>query len=672
MALTILTLFGALQAFISQALASPQFGLNQSGSTADGDSFDRDAPLQVLTDGTQDLAALVGLFATDSVERYAFDHTKGFLAPAVAPLSLLGLLGYVRALLKLSLGQESCEKAGFSIDALKSMMGVTQQAASDTQQAIPVFYLKRTVQEGHVYWNVVKHVLHDENSMPLIKACRYSIQEHFVVGPREYSISACFLPSVGRVPIIKSCVSLACLALSTFLSGFVILLFDTSPSWTNIYATAGLVVSVVLGAAPCSVAYTLECIPIGMSTFFKRSWLSRADEGLLEMLCHSSTEEKLDDYVAVFGLNSHYFVMRFRPLTSNALWLAKAISFCAAISIGVAYVCQYISLRTTTAKASGIWLAIQAVLAAIRVIVWIWAPTRIFMLNSRLLPLHRTLSPMLSFRAIGGQTNLTISRNNLDESQNSFYESFTELEYFLCIVSQIFADKSSLHEQYISEVHYRLPREQTRTYIPCWLADRMSSIRLKRALRAHIGLRDGTISAQKLEDIKNATHYFDMPCRAFAKWLELKGKWLETYSDFLEHQKSLQTRAFYTCRIVLDRNDSLHLLPGVRRVLSNNVPSERTGDFVVDYLTGYDRKEDNLLGFPSLEPVFGQQLLFDNYESIGSPKFTSQHGLDVIHKLKLMASRAFLPGQGFYNTEIKGMFSNMRSVIDLLYEQEGP
>jgi len=48
---------------------------------------------QAFAAGTQDLAALVGLFATDSVERYGFDYTQGWLMPALATCSLLGFLG---------------------------------------------------------------------------------------------------------------------------------------------------------------------------------------------------------------------------------------------------------------------------------------------------------------------------------------------------------------------------------------------------------------------------------------------------------------------------------------------------------------------------------------------------------------------------------------------------
>lgn len=76
-------------------------------------SGDRDSTFQVLADGTQDLAALVGLFATDSVERYSVDYSRGYVSVAMATCSLLGILGYVRALVKLAMGSQSCQDSAF-------------------------------------------------------------------------------------------------------------------------------------------------------------------------------------------------------------------------------------------------------------------------------------------------------------------------------------------------------------------------------------------------------------------------------------------------------------------------------------------------------------------------------------------------------------------------------
>ena len=90
-------------------------------------SSDRDNNFKVLASGTQDLAALVGIFAADSVEPYAFNYSRGWLSPLGATLSLLGLLGYIRGLVKLALGREGCLRAKFNIDAERTFFGFLDQ-----------------------------------------------------------------------------------------------------------------------------------------------------------------------------------------------------------------------------------------------------------------------------------------------------------------------------------------------------------------------------------------------------------------------------------------------------------------------------------------------------------------------------------------------------------------
>lgn len=109
-------------------------------TSLNSNNANRDNDFQVLADGTQDLAALVGLFATDGVERYTIDYTRGFLPPVTAPLSLLGLLGYVRALLKLSLGADFCDRTGFSTASLRSYAGVRHRDVPQNERIIEVHY----------------------------------------------------------------------------------------------------------------------------------------------------------------------------------------------------------------------------------------------------------------------------------------------------------------------------------------------------------------------------------------------------------------------------------------------------------------------------------------------------------------------------------------------------
>lgn len=70
----------------------------------------------VLASGSQDLAALAGLFCTDGVERNVLATHMGYGSVAASSLSILGLLGLVKSTVKLALGLEKC-KNGFSSES---------------------------------------------------------------------------------------------------------------------------------------------------------------------------------------------------------------------------------------------------------------------------------------------------------------------------------------------------------------------------------------------------------------------------------------------------------------------------------------------------------------------------------------------------------------------------
>jgi len=140
---------------------------------ADGQSQDRENTFQILADGTQDLAALIALFATDSVERYVIDYPQGSISVAMASCSMLGLLGHVRALLKLGLGPEACENAAFPTAAIRPILGVARRdriAASELRKIHYVCY-ERCVDA--IQWSLVKRVRHTDESLPWISHVPY-------------------------------------------------------------------------------------------------------------------------------------------------------------------------------------------------------------------------------------------------------------------------------------------------------------------------------------------------------------------------------------------------------------------------------------------------------------------------------------------------------------------
>lgn len=76
-----------------------------------------------LASGSQDLAALLGLFCTDGVERNALAYNFGWGTVVASSLSLLGVLGLVKSSIKLALGLKYCQQAGFNLDSIRGIYG---------------------------------------------------------------------------------------------------------------------------------------------------------------------------------------------------------------------------------------------------------------------------------------------------------------------------------------------------------------------------------------------------------------------------------------------------------------------------------------------------------------------------------------------------------------------
>lgn len=139
-----------------------------------------DDTFQTLAGGTQDLSALFGLFATDSVEKYAFDYTRGYLGPAMAMCSLLGNLGFVRSLLKLGVGAKACQKASYSLAPLQPYLGLGDDNLLPQDKFVNVYYVERKKETTFVAWHVRKVLQHTDQSLSASR-CRHYIRRQEVV-----------------------------------------------------------------------------------------------------------------------------------------------------------------------------------------------------------------------------------------------------------------------------------------------------------------------------------------------------------------------------------------------------------------------------------------------------------------------------------------------------------
>lgn len=230
---------------------------------------DRNGTFQILADGTQDLAALVGLFATDSVERYSVDYSRGYISVAMATCSLLGVLGYVRALVKLAMGSKACQDSAFptgmytsvtfllsiplsssflvflfltssvfvfNLAPVRAILGVAQADRLPKEELVDISYISMTEGVSNVRFSMVKRQRHTLESFPISTHCFGYHDNSFRTG-RSLCLDG---DSTILHDWIKLSLIFGSLLLSASATSFVILLVRSSWSWSRVFASFGL------------------------------------------------------------------------------------------------------------------------------------------------------------------------------------------------------------------------------------------------------------------------------------------------------------------------------------------------------------------------------------------------------------------------------------------------
>ena len=486
-----------------------------------------DNSLKILADGTQDLAALVGLFATDGVERYTIDYTRGFLPPVIAPLSLLGLLGYVRALLKLGLGVQFCERTGFSTISLRSYAGVLKSEVLVNERLTKVKYLQRHDLGGYIRWDIVKSVEHTKESMPLtIGAGQRALKDRRAFDT-SYSVAMCTLARTRETSYFAFCMCAVALASAAGIASSPILIFSTYQTWTRIFASAGLVISVLMGGLPWCWIYLQEHLPFESCDWFRSDWKeglgTRTNSSMTTGHCVSRK-----DTLAFFAKDSHFYIFDCCAQRPWQLIIARISSCCAAVCITVAYICQYVELHSASARASEIWLGVQGLLAILRIFAWNWAP---------------------SFLGFAGDMIIRWT----DQRNNCFRDSLTELELVLCWAS--IENKQTMGSE------DNKPDDETCSsspLLPEWLTKAIDDVRLSEAFQLSHQLQRGPDAANYLVTFQGC-NYWDMPESIFARWLDLRCR---DYGHDIRHTAA-QPLGAWECRILQDQFGDLHILPGI-------------------------------------------------------------------------------------------------------------
>ena len=181
-----------------------------------------------------------GVFATDSVEGYAIDYNKGHISSAVATLSLLGILGYIRALVKLAMGAGACDNAGLNVNALRPLFGIPDADRLPPGEIHEVHYMRRRETNHIITWNESRTMKHTVDSMVILsqvqKRCpryqAFGTEIHCCRGRGRYFRSP--LPDFVVLLISSICIGLTSCLLVPLRKP------TRKPTWSLIFATVGL------------------------------------------------------------------------------------------------------------------------------------------------------------------------------------------------------------------------------------------------------------------------------------------------------------------------------------------------------------------------------------------------------------------------------------------------
>ncbi|KAL8804209.1 MAG: hypothetical protein Q9200_005911 [Gallowayella weberi] len=431
----------------------------------------------------RDLAALVGIFATDSVERYAVDYTKGYLTVASTTLSLLGLLGYVRALVKFGLGSLSCQNAGFDTRSLRPLFGIPKEDRLPSDAVHNVYYVERSRSAQNVRWKVVATRKHTVDSMPILElAVQHPVDE------------------VKRVKIHSYCLN------------------ARVEKWYKSHACYRI-----------PMIFGLTIRPVVEEGVFKQK---------------PSLQRK--DYFAFTSSNYSYAMFDLRAVTGLPRTIARTVSLAGALSAIIGYVEQDLHKFVRRLPPKLLYgLAIQGLLAIIRVAFWIWNPEfDDFTMKNESLFSHIRLSEaqlvMLWY------SHIHPKRVKLPNDTESSPEK--DDRYIQEIMHNSQACPPDFNVEWILD-------DLT---IPIWVLHGLDIAETKIqdmfAYASILSLSEGPRWQEVFQTVAAIELYWDMP-----EWMFML--WIDAHTDQQSLAEKMEWKSSFGCRVIPDADGRIQLIP---------------------------------------------------------------------------------------------------------------
>ncbi|KAF2498212.1 hypothetical protein BU16DRAFT_579389 [Lophium mytilinum] len=345
-----------------------------AAAAAAPDCVPQDTLAQSMASGTQDIAALSALLFSGSVERNAIATHLGLGNLSISQLSLLGMLGMVKSALKIALGNDRCQAAGFGLESLRGIFGYTALEAESNALILECDVVRvefegqapkaKGRKGGDLVIKKWKRFFNAESNPLLDVASRYGTDQTGRGGLRLTGFTALNLgnPTKEGSWGQSICLHLLFGILCTGITSWLLIVVQTSWSWVRIHAMVGMHASLlVLFAMPLLYTWKTQrpgtCLTIPVWDALS-AW--KSDVRTMELLqCRLGHGDVLHAQGKSLFLHG---------------WPTRIIALLAALCLVVAYICQYSILRDATNQSALLWLALQAVAALIRSVYWLSAP----------------------------------------------------------------------------------------------------------------------------------------------------------------------------------------------------------------------------------------------------------------------------------------------------------
>ena len=335
-----------------------------------------------IATGTQDLAALAGLFCTDAVERNLLAIQYGYCAVAASSLSILGILGVVKSFIKLVIGPDRARNAGFNLDTIRPLLGYGPDEPSAAGDLIDCNSVSVEFRNSDVHIKVSKY-RYDSSTTPALRVGSTSaLMDLTVVNLGDPD----FDRDIRQHPIV---IGLICLA-SPGINVWLLLFVPYSWSWLKVVAIPVLHLCLfIMTLLP--IVYCWENQASGKHI--------KADDW--RTLNEPTPSSKMMRFLQVKAYNGDVLHFQAHRDILSHRWV-RALGFVIAVITSVCYIAQYAILKQASNRQAIKWVSCQAFLALLRVLFWAWDPgfDNIGGNRAKFVMVNNTASPTLTVKEI--------------------------------------------------------------------------------------------------------------------------------------------------------------------------------------------------------------------------------------------------------------------------------